>query len=213
MRPFTRFTSRLALGIVVPATLAASAHATTAPMLDERAPEFRLPGLDASPFDLSDSLGKIVVLHFATSWCPFCNAEAPHLEKLWQEYRERGVQVVTIDVRESREVTKTFADRWGFSFPTLLDADGSVTASYAPDGVLPDLPRADVPIAANLVIDGSGKIRFYSLLDTAAFDARLTAVRAKVEELLAERTGAESSAAADADFGCGPAATVAVTCR
>jgi hypothetical protein len=41
-----------------------------------------------------------------------------------------------------------------------------------------------VPIASNLIIDRDGVIRFYSLLDSAQFDARLVALRAKLDELL-----------------------------
>ena len=63
--------------------------------------------------------------------------------------------------------------------------DGSVSTSYAPPGVLPDLPRDQVPIASNLIIDREGKIRFYSLLDSRNFDAKLVALTARLEELLA----------------------------
>jgi hypothetical protein len=51
--------------------------------------------------------------------------------------------------------------------------------------VLPDLPRENVPIASNLLIDGKGIIRFYSLLDTTKFDAKLVALTARLRELLA----------------------------
>ena len=75
-----------------------------------------------------------------------------------------------------------------FSFPVLLDLDGKATEKYAPPGVLPDLPRNQVPIAANLIIDREGKIRFYSLLDSFNFDAKLIALKARLDELLdAER--------------------------
>ena len=90
-----------------------------------------------------------------------------------------------INVKES----KTKASRWGralgFTFPVLLDLDGKVATRYAPDGVLPDLPRDQVPIASNLIIDRDGKVRFFSLLDSTNFDARLIALTAELDELLA----------------------------
>ncbi|MBA4055427.1 MAG: hypothetical protein C0490_11995, partial [Marivirga sp.] len=79
---------------------------------------------------------------------------------------------------------KSFS-RFNFSFPILLDADGKVSASYAPEGVQPDLERQEVPIASNLIIDKEGKIRFYSLLNTTAFDAKLTKLKQKLDELIA----------------------------
>lgn len=96
------------------------------------------------------------------------------------------MQVLVIDVKESLEETLAYAGRWKFSFPVLLDSDGQVTAAYAPEGVLPDLPRDSVPIASNLLIDRDGVIRFYSLLDTTSFDAQLVALRARLEEVLRE---------------------------
>lgn len=41
-------------------------------------------------------------------------------------------------------------------------------------------------VASNLIIDRTGKVRFLSLLDTCTFDARLVALRARLEEVLAE---------------------------
>jgi peroxiredoxin len=93
-----------------------------------------------------------------------------------------------IDVKESREDTQRYAERSGFTFPVLLDGDGAVSASYAPEGVLPDLPREDVPIASNLVIDAEGVIRFYTLLDTNTFDAKLVLLKERLDELLAAGT-------------------------
>ena len=73
----------------------------------------------------------------------------------------------------------------GFTFPVLLDEDGSVAASYAPEGVLPDLPRDQVPIASNIIVDKDGKIQFYSLLDSRNFDAKLIALKERLNGLLA----------------------------
>ncbi len=91
-----------------------------------------------------------------------------------------------INVKES----KTKAARWAralkWTIPVLLDLDGEVAVRYAPPDVLPDLPRDQVPIASNMIIDRGGKIHFYTLLDTRTFDAKLVALTRRLEELLAE---------------------------
>lgn len=74
-----------------------------------------------------------------------------------------------------------------FSFPVLLDPNGKVSSAYAPPGVQPDLERDQVPMASNLIIDKEGKIRFYSLLDSANFDAKLVALTARLDQLLTEK--------------------------
>jgi peroxiredoxin len=105
---------------------------------------------------------------------------------LQQTYRDRGVQALVVDVMETPEVAKGWAERWKFSFPVLHDPDGTATSPWAPPDAVPDLPRDQVPIASNLIIDPEGKIRFYSLLDSANFDAKLIALQARLDELLAQ---------------------------
>lgn len=92
-----------------------------------------------------------------------------------------------IDVKEAPEQAAAYAARSKFTFPVLLDREGRVAASYAPPDVLPDLARESVPIASNLFVDPKGKIRFYELLDSANFDARLVKLTALLEKLLSEK--------------------------
>jgi len=181
----TALTLALLLASVAAFASPAAARAGESP-LGGRAPGFRLAELDGGEIDLAELDGKIVVVHFATTWCPFCNVEAPHLERLHRAYRDRGVEVVIVDVAEDPELIRGWRDRWQLTLPVLLDADGAVAANYAPAGTLPDLPRDQVMIASNLLIDREGRIRFFSLLDTKAFDAKLVQLTARLDEVLAE---------------------------
>jgi peroxiredoxin len=97
---------------------------------------------------------------------------------------QRGVQVFIIDVKESKELVTKLFQKFNFTFPILLDKDGTISASYAPEGILPDLPRDEVPLASNLIIDKEGNINFYSLLNTTNFDAKLTKIKQRLDELL-----------------------------
>lgn len=151
----------------------------------KEAPSFSLQNLDGEIVELQDYKDKILVLHIATTWCPFCNAEAPHLEKLYQDYKNKNVEVLIIDVKEPKAlVQEKLKDKHNLSFPILLDEDGSVAASFAPEDILPDLSRDEVMLASNLIIDENGKIQFMSLLDSKNFDAELIALKKKLNELL-----------------------------
>lgn len=154
------------------------------PMIDQPAPLFQLKALDGKTYSLEQLKGRYVVIHFATTWCPFCNAEAPSLEELSKKYTGKGVQVLIIDVKEEKSLVEKSLDRFHFSFPVLLDEDGAVSTKYAPEGVQPALARYEVPLASNLIIDKEGKIKFYSLLNTTNFDAQLTKLKQKLDELL-----------------------------
>ena len=156
-------------------------------MIGQPAPSFELKSIDGRNYSLTQLKGKLVLIHFATTWCPFCNAEAPNLDSLYKSYKGKGVQVLIIDVKEGRDLVSQSLKRFNFSFPVLLDEDGKVAASYAPAGVLPDLARDEVVLASNLIIDREGKIRFYSLLNTTSFDAKLISARKKLDELLSQQ--------------------------
>lgn len=150
-----------------------------------KAPNFTLNTLNDEVFELNDLRGKYVVVHIATTWCPFCNAEAPYLEKLYSDYKEKNVEVILIDVKEPKElVDEKLRKAYNLTFPILLDLDGKVAASYAPKDVLPDLDRDEVMLASNLLIDPEGNIQFMSLLDSKNFDAQLIQLKKRLDELL-----------------------------
>jgi hypothetical protein len=92
---------------------------------------------------------------------------------------------LVIDVKEDLAKGAAWKRQLKWSIPVLLDLDGRVSASYAPAGVLPDLPRDQIPIASNLIIDREGRIRFYSLLDSRNFDAQLIELKSHLDALLA----------------------------
>jgi peroxiredoxin len=150
-----------------------------------QAPEFSLKSLYGEEITLKSYRGKYVVIHIATTWCPYCNAEAPYLEELYQNYKDKNVAVLIIDVKEPVElIQEKLQDKFNFSFPLLIDSDGAVAASFAPDDVLPELARDEIMLASNLLIDPDGKIQFMSLLDTKNFDVKLTQLKRKLDELL-----------------------------
>lgn len=150
-----------------------------------KAPDFSLLALDGKMIDLDSYKGQFVVLHIATTWCPFCNAEAPHLEQLYQDYIDKNVTVLLMDVKEPKElIEEKLKNKYNLTFPILLDIDGRVAASFAPKDVLPDLSRDEVMLASNILIDPEGIIQFMSLLDSKNFDAELLQLKKKLDELL-----------------------------
>ena len=146
---------------------------------------FSLKSTEGKTVSLSDYKGKFVVIHIATTWCPYCNAEAPYLEEIYKEYHDKNVEVLIIDVKESKAlVQERIKNRFQLSFPVLLDTEGLVAASFAPADVLPELARDEIMLASNMLIDPEGKIQFMSLLDTKNFDVKLVELKKKLDELL-----------------------------
>ncbi|MGQ0698325.1 MAG: NTF2 fold immunity protein [Panacagrimonas sp.] len=70
----------------------------------------------------ADAQGRPTVLMFWPSWCPFSRALQPYVQDIWHDYRNAGVNVWTINIKESGDPVQTMRER-GLSFPLLLDGD------------------------------------------------------------------------------------------
>lgn len=180
-------TMRIVLLLISLVFLGACSSSDSASVTHFEAPPFELASLDEASYSLDQFEGQVLVIHFGTSWCPFCRAEDPHLEALYQQYQDKGVEVVVVNVGETDEKALEWKGEAGFSFPMLMDRDGTISARYAPVDAQPELPRHEVMIASNLIIDGNGMVRFMSLLDTNTFDAQLVELRDHLDTVLAER--------------------------
>lgn len=73
-----------------------------------REPNLSLLTIDGQRFSLAEQRGRPVVLYFMASWCTSCLPEAQALARVYQEYRNRGLQVLAVDV-ESDDTTTELA--------------------------------------------------------------------------------------------------------
>jgi peroxiredoxin len=100
------------------------------------APDFVLPRLNGAAVPLSDYRGKVVLLNFWATWCPPCRAEMPSMEKLYQAYRDRGLEILAISAdKSSKVVVESFVEARGLTFPILLDPANEVFAQYGVRGL------------------------------------------------------------------------------
>src|SRR5579859_6333349 len=157
------------------------------PHIGDLAPDFELADPNGGKVKLSSLRGKVVMLAFVTSWCPYSESEQPHLAKLGADYaKDDRVRVLALDVKESDEAYRKYVERVRMPFPVLRDPTGEVTTSYVPPGAQPAFKdRTSVLVTSNLVVDPEGRIVFFTLADTVHFDARLVHARKAIDGLLA----------------------------
>lgn len=102
---------------------------------EDKAPDFTLKDIQGRKFTLSDQRGKPVLLVFGTTWCSACREEIPHLKDIYARYADRGLTIVNINVRESREKVSRYADKNQLPYRLLLDENGTVSEMYGIRGV------------------------------------------------------------------------------
>jgi peroxiredoxin/outer membrane lipoprotein-sorting protein len=105
-----------------------------AAMIGTEAPDFTLKDVDGQSVDLKSYRGKVVLVDFWASWCPPCQKEMPHLEKMHREMQEKGLVVLGLDVGESAETVRDFAREHHYTFTLLLGAEPEIAAKYHVDG-------------------------------------------------------------------------------
>lgn len=68
------------------------------------------------------------LLLFWPSWCPYSRALQPYIQTIWEDYRDHGVAVWTINIEETRDPVAVMQERQ-LSFPLLL-AGNPVADAY-----------------------------------------------------------------------------------
>ena len=115
----------------------------------KKAPEFTLLDIDGARTSLSDFKGKVIILDFWATWCPPCKAEIPHFVELYDEYKDKGLEVIGISLDSNPEkALPPFIEEYGINY-TMLIGDRDVTDSYG--GIM--------SIPTTFVIDRDGGIR------------------------------------------------------
>ena len=94
------------------------------------APAFSSRTLAGESFALAEHQDGPVLVYFWASWCTPCAAEAPMIQQLWGEYRDRGYTFVGVNIWDGDKDARAFATRYGLTFPLVRDADGAVYLSY-----------------------------------------------------------------------------------
>ena len=113
-------------------TGSSTAGQTPAPQQGFLAPDFELKTLTGETVRLSDLRGQAVLVNLWATWCPPCREEMPAINKMYEEYKDRGFVVLAVDMTYQDDPTEVqpFADKYALSFPILLDESGTVGKAY-----------------------------------------------------------------------------------
>ncbi|MGT2757736.1 TlpA family protein disulfide reductase [Streptococcus ovuberis] len=109
----------------------------------EKAPELKLMDKDGKEVSLKDYAGKKVYINFWASWCKPCLAEMPHLEKVYQKYKDnKDYAFLSVTspkdakfnnanaLDEDQETIMAVAQKTGITYPVLFDQKDNATFSF-----------------------------------------------------------------------------------
>lgn len=104
---------------------------------EKRAPPFTLHDVEGNTRKLSDFAGKVVVIDFWATWCHECKDSSPELERVYRNYKDRGVILLGISLDEGRSAVKKvkkFSDDLNLTYPMLM-GDKKTARAYGVRGI------------------------------------------------------------------------------
>lgn len=111
------------------------------------APNFQLETLEGKTVELEDYRGQGVFLNFWGTYCPPCEEEMPYMDNQYQVFKDRGVEILAVDVGESNLAVERFVSRHDLSYPILMDREQDVLDLYGIG-----------PLPTTLLIDKEGTV-------------------------------------------------------
>jgi peroxiredoxin len=156
-------------------------------------PDFTLPDADGKEHSLASLKGsKGTVLIFIATQCPISNAYNERMQKLSEDYKAKGFNVVGINSNSTEPAAevKSHAAEKGLSFAILKDPNNKIADRFGAQAT----PEA-------YLLDASGKLVYHGRIDNSRYGYVITGneLRDAMEATLAGKPVEKAEAKA---FGC-----------
>ncbi len=111
----------LALALA-PASLAALAAEPGVPLPPLGSP-LSVPSLtllDGSAWGPAQVQGKVLVVYWWASWCPFCAEQSPHMDALWRAHRSQGLALLALSIDKQPAAASAHLKAKGYGFAAAM---------------------------------------------------------------------------------------------
>jgi peroxiredoxin len=133
----------------------------------DRAPEFEVEMLGGGRYRLADDIGhKGVVMTFWSVFCETCREEMPLMQRLHEEYEEKGLRVlgINLDGAPMSEAITYFTEKENMDFLVLIDElKGDVFEIADPYGVAGTPTTYILDKAGDISLAEVGKVTYEDL--------------------------------------------------
>jgi len=99
--------------------------------IGQRPPQFSAIDLNGKRQTLKQYRGRIVVLHFWATWCPYCRGEIPKLFQIHEQGSSLGVTVLAVSVDHDLDQLQTFVQQVGIPYIVIPDAISQYSLAIA----------------------------------------------------------------------------------
>jgi thiol-disulfide isomerase/thioredoxin len=93
---------------------------------------FKAKTLDGETFSTESIHGKVVLVQFWATWCPYCKSDAPVVDAMLREFRDQGLEVLAVNVGESKRTVTKFLAENPRDCKIVLMTDTNLAAWFGP---------------------------------------------------------------------------------
>lgn len=97
---------------------------STASEVGMTAPDFTLPSSSGEELSLYAVKAKVKIIDFWASWCGPCRAENPHMRKVYEKYKDKGLEIIGVSLDSKKEPWLQAIEKDGLEWLHVSDLMG-----------------------------------------------------------------------------------------
>lgn len=136
------FMIRLARLVLFALGIAAAATAYADPQIGQLAPKIDTELIGGKLLKSSDLKGKVVLVVFWATWCPTCVNEMPILQRLYNVYKDKGVEILALSMDMDKGDAADFWKSKEYTYPLAMRL-GAVKQVWGPVRATPQIFLVD----------------------------------------------------------------------
>jgi thiol-disulfide isomerase/thioredoxin len=94
-------------------------------------PNFKATTLDGQKYNNEAVKGKVVLVQFWATWCPYCRRDQPAVDTVAREFAGKGLLVLAVDAGESKKKVKQYLTNTPRAVPIVLMGDTNLAALFS----------------------------------------------------------------------------------
>ncbi len=116
--------------------------------LNQALPNLPFTTLDGRQGSLENLRGKVVLINFWATWCPYCRKEMPAMQRFYQDYQAKGFEILAFSTDDDVAKAVQYMREAGYTFPAAM-ADPAIQQTFGPISQIP----------MSMIIDRDGHLR------------------------------------------------------
>lgn len=132
----------------------------------DKATDFVLEDVDGEEIHLSEYEGKGVYLTFWATYCTYCKDKMEYLKEHYDEYKEKDVEIIGVNVDESSIQVQRFIERHQVPYPNPIDRGMLVGKAYGVSAIPHTMLIDDEGMVIERTIGGKTEAQVLAALDS-----------------------------------------------